>query len=312
MKRSAYNWEHFRDVLSKSEKQRSKNTLRTYAYSLKWLSDRIDGFEDDKYPSPETVIDYMDKNSIKPSRRMGSYTAMKVLHNCKGEKSCSDKYGLPLLECKRGIDAQMEKQERSDKESKNWVPFSDLKKFAACVRAKAYKLDKNVLWSKDDYAIAQLAFILTYHLKFPIRRDLATVTWGSEETPNHLNEKTHSITYNVHKCVRWSGPVTQTLSRDMWKLFSLLRRQHKLRSINSGYILLNRYWRRMSPNGYSTWLKRETKAIPGCDKKTVGVLAIRHSVITHKLRNERSIKDRQKFASECMHSTKQNQLYRKL
>jgi hypothetical protein len=65
----------------------------------------------------------------------------------------------------------------------------------------------------------------------------------------------------------------------------------------------------MSPNGYSSWLKREMKTMPECEKKTVGVMAIRHSVISHNRRNEMRLLEKDDFAERCMHGVKMNELY---
>ena len=92
---------------------------------------------------------------------------------------------------------------------------------------------------------------------------------------------------------------------------SIIRRQQKLRHLPTGHVLLNRYWRLMSPNGYSTYFKREMKKMPGCERKTVGCMAIRHSVITHFRRGEMKITAEKAFADRCMHkSTERNKQYR--
>ena len=251
----------------------------------------------------------MEMNKVKTTRRLASYTALKVWHNCNGAKECSKKYCTPLILAKREQDSYYAKQQRTDHQNKNWVEFSVLKKFAGCIRDKTFHLDKNRLWTKDEYATATLAFILQYHMTYPIRRCLCTVKWG-EKSDNYLDLKKKQIVYNKHKTAKFSGPIIHKLSRQMWRLFSLIRKQQKMREIDSGTILLNRYWRPMSKNGYSSWLKREMKNCRGCHDKEVGCLIIRHSVITHKRRHCMTIAQKEKFANECMHSSKRNDEYR--
>ena len=67
-------------------------TVNTYAYNLAWLAARMDGFADGRVPTPEDVVTYMDTNDVKNGRRGQSYTAMKVYHNCCGERNCSHRY----------------------------------------------------------------------------------------------------------------------------------------------------------------------------------------------------------------------------
>ena len=83
-----------------------------------------------------------------------------------------------------------------------------------------------------------------------------------------------------------------------------------MREIQSGTVLLNRYWRPMTKNGYSTWLVREMKKCPDCADKCIGVLILRHSVITHKTRHIPTLEERERFAHSCMHSVHMNDLYR--
>ena len=301
----------FKEKLCDSEKCPSDSTLKTYAYSMAWMAKRIDGFTKDNVPDCETIMKYMDGNKVKTTRRLASYTALKVWHNCKGEKDCSSKFCTPLILAKREQDSHYAKQERSEHQDKNWVDFKVLKKYAACIREKTFHLDKNKLWTKDEYAMATLAFILQYHLIYPIRRCLCTVQWGTKEDDgNYLDTKTQTIVYNKHKTAKWKGQVTHKLSRQLWRLFSLLRKQQKMRDIQSGPILLNRYWRKMSKNGYSSWLKREMKKCYGCADKEVGCLIIRHAVITHKRRHCMTNAQREKFANQCMHSAATNDTYR--
>ena len=305
-------FELLKEKLCDSDKCPSDSTLKTYAYSLAWMAERIDGFNGDKVPDCDTIMKYMNGNKVAHSRRLSSYTALKVWHNCHGEKDCSSKYCTPLILAKREQDAHYAKQERSKHQNKNWVDFKVLKKYAACIRDKTIHLDKNKLWTKDEYAMATLAFILQYHLVYPIRRCLCTVKWGIEhsDTENYLDWNKQSIVWNVHKTAKWKGPIVHKLSRQMWRLFGLLRKQQKMRDITSGPILLNRYWKPMTKNGYSSWLKREMKKCHGCADKEVGCLIIRHAVITHKRRHCMTNAQREKFANQCMHSSKTNDDYR--
>ena len=301
-----------KEKLCDSDKCPTDNTLRTYAYSLSWMADRIDGFNGSKVPDCDTIMKYMNGNKVSHSRRLASYTALKVWHNCNDEKDCSRKYCTPLILAKREQLSHYAKQERTDHQSKNWVDFKVLKKYAACIRDKTFHLDKNRLWTKDEYAMATLAFILQYHLVYPIRRCLCTVQWGVEPSDeiNYLDPNKKAVVFNNHKTQKYQGQIVHSLSRQLWRLFGLIRKQQKMRDISSGHILLNRYWRKMSKNGFSSWLKREMKKCYGCADKEVGCMIIRHSVITHKRRHDLTNAQREKFAMQCMHTAKTNDDYR--
>ena len=131
----------------------------------------------------------MTENNVPTKRRQMSYSALKVLHNIKGQHEASKKYAIPLMECKRSIQRDYDKQERTERQKANWIDFADLKKQAKALREEAFALDKHVLWDKEQFARAQLAFILTFHLKYPIRRDLCTVQYGVKDAPNTLDKR---------------------------------------------------------------------------------------------------------------------------
>ena len=307
--------EWYKGKMCNSDSCPTDATLRTYGYSMNWLQTRMEGFDVEKelVPESEAILEYMDENKVTTNRRIQSFTAMKVFHRCMGQSAKSKKYCTPLVTCKRQQDAEYNKQRRTAHQSKNWVEFKVLKKFAAGLRKKVFALNKNEIWDKEAFADAQLACILQYHLTFPIRLDLCTVQWGVEpsEDYNYVDMKSQSIVYHKHKLSRWrKEPFTHQLSRPMWRLLRLLIKQQKLRDHTSGMVLLNRYGRKMTKNGYSSWFKREMKKCPGCECKEVGCLILRHSVITHKRGGCMTIEKRGKFADQCMHSVGCNEQYR--
>lgn len=125
----------FHDCISADpRKTRSSNSIRTYCYNLCWLAKRIDGFTADTLPDAEAVLEYMKENNIPTKRRQMSYSAMKVLHNIKGNHEESKKYAMPLMECKRQIQSDYDKQERTDRQRKNW-------KHAKLLREETFKFD---------------------------------------------------------------------------------------------------------------------------------------------------------------------------
>ena len=99
-------------------------------------------------------------------------------------------------------------------------------------------------------------------MKYPVRRDLATVKWGKPEygpNENYLDPFNKTIVLNKHKTSRWYGSSSLQLTRVMWKIWSMLKIQQNKRKIKSGHILLNKYYRPMTPNGFSSWMTREMK-----------------------------------------------------
>ena len=290
---------------------RSQSSVRTYCYNICWLAKRMDGFSETDLPDPENVIKYCEDNDVSLKRRQMSYSSMKVLHNARDEIAQSRKYAAPLTDVKHKLTAELDKQERTERQKACWVDFHDLKKNAKMLTAETVALDKNSLWTKEQFARAQLAFILTFHIKYPIRRDLCSVQYGVPETDNEGNKLIgKEIVLRDHKVKKFIPEFRFRLDRTMWRLVQLLRKQHALRGITSGFLLLNRYWKRMHPNSYTNWMKREMGKLESWKGKSSGCLAIRHSVITHRRRNDSTLEKRKEFARCCMHGIAQSEHYR--
>ena len=307
--------ECFLKELCACDSARCESSIKTYCYNLCWLKKRIDGFDDEGgVPTFEAIMDYMTENKIPLRRQQASYVAMKVLLNARGAAQDSQKYARPLLDVRNQLQSIQEKQVMSDSKAKNWVPYKALKGIALQARRFAYALDKHVLWTKDEYAKAQLAFILTFHLKYPLRRVLCTVKYkpADSRVGNVLDDKTKIITIREHKMQRRrEKPYEFQLDRNMWRLAQLLRAQHSMRGITGdSTLLLSRHWRPMSRNSFCVWLKREMSGFECCKGKSVGCLMIRNCVISHRRRNDMRLAEREQFANDCMHSAGQNELYR--
>jgi hypothetical protein len=289
---------------------RTASSVRTYCYNICWLAKRMDGFTETEVPDPDVIMKYMVDNEVSLKRRQMSFSSMKVLHNARNEAAQSKKYAQPLTDVKYKLNKESFQQKRTMTQKKNWIDFKCLKTHAKELRDKTFAMGKNDLWTKDEYAVAQLAFILTFHLKYPIRRDLCTVMYNVPENTDGNNLVGKSFLFKQHKLTRHKKEFTMKLDRVMWRLLQLLRRQHTMRGKTNGHLILNRYWKPILPNSFTNWMKREMGKLESCKGKSVSCLSIRHSVITHRRRNDTTLEQRKLFAENCMHSAAMNELYR--
>ena len=301
----------WKDEICNCDNPRTESSVKTYCYSLKWAAARMDGFTETECPGADDVIGYMDEHNIPNKRRQAVYTAMKVIHNTRGNADESKRYAAPLLQAKHAIKQDYHKQQRTEKQKANWIEYGELKTHAKALKDEVLKYDKHSLWDKEMYSKAVLCFVLHFHLKFPIRRDLCTVTYGVDNpNGNVLIEKDRKILFRDHKVKRHTPTFEFQMDRVQWRLLQLVRKQHAMRKITDGRIFLNRYWRGMSRNGFTTWLRREMGKLEGMKGRKIGCLAIRNSVITHIRRNDSKYEARKEFARRCMHSCAQNEDYR--
>ena len=72
----------FKEKLCDMDKCPSDSTLKTYAYSMNWMLQRIEGFTFAKPADCDTILKYMNGNKVKSTRRLASYTALKVAAIC--------------------------------------------------------------------------------------------------------------------------------------------------------------------------------------------------------------------------------------
>ena len=132
--------------------------------------------------------------------------------------------------------------------------------------------------------------------------------WGNND--NYLDMKNHKIVMQKHKTSKHTGTHEFPLTRNMWRLWGLMKKQLTLHKINKGHLLNSKYYRPMTLNGFSSWLKREMQRCPACKGKAVSTMVIRHCAITHKRRMEMTNEQKREYAKNCLHSEQRNNLYR--
>ena len=288
----------------------NEQTRKSYAYSLCWICDRC-GFADDETPPVlDEIVNWLDEAKVGSERRKNCYKVLRTLHQIRGEHDKADPY-KPLL-------SQLNvppSQEKTKREKASWVDIRELKAAAKKLRAQTYALPKKELWSKTDYKTAQLAFLLTFHLKFSVRRDICQVRYNAADPTQGsvLLDATHEVVIRTHKTRAQYPEVKLKLDRDMWRLAQLLRKQHALRGhTGEGYLIRSSNWKPLTPNAFTMWFKRElSRCCECCAGKSLGCSMLRKIKISHKRRHEMSLADKTQLAKECMHSVATSEIYRK-
>ena len=305
-----------KEILEKRPGRRGKvpgaSTIRQYGYSLRWINERMDGFVvGEKVPCAENVLEYMENSKVDNGRRKNVYCALKMWHLAKGEPSCCEKYSTHLKRCCDALACQQEKQVLTKSQKKNWIEHKELKKFAAKMRDEVLAFPKKQIWGKPEYTKATLAFVILFHMKHPVRRDLFTVKYGLGEHENYLDEDAKEIVLTKYKTSDSHGEQRFKLSRPMWTIAQRLIAQQKMRDISSDYLILNTYFKPMKSNGFSQWFSREmAKRCEAAKGKRVGCTMMRRIVITHMNRNQKTWSERKEQAGKCMHSVKTHESYR--
>lgn len=296
-------------------------TLLAHAYNIAWLADRIDGFDAEKLtvPDPEVIMGYLDDSKVSNARKGTSYSAMKVWHRCHNQQDYRNQYNPHLMECHRCQNSEAVKQLRNKKEAKNWVDYKDFTKMRKILSSRvcACAKEKKRLWSKQEFTDANMAFILEFHSKYPLRNELHSVKysrdknkdWGPDE--NFLDQDTQEIVWRNFKTKKSLGEQRHKLTRKMWRLWRYIMKQHIELDLRDNHMILGRQWHGLTSCGFASYFDRELKEFDCCKGKRVTPMIFRKSHITHKLRKQMSIDVHEKYAKKCLHSSEQNHKYRK-
>lgn len=314
----------YNELCSKKECHCNKapldRTIKNHAYAMAWLAERIDGFDEDelKVPEPEAIMSYLDGAKVTNGRKSNSYAAMKVWHRCHDEQDNRSKYNSHLMECNRCQYNERIEQARNEKESKNWVDYKDFAKIRkiVCSRVCECAKQKKRLWSKQEFTDLNMAFILEYHNKYPLRNELHSVKysmdpkkeWGNE---NFLDQENQEIVWRDFKTKHSLGEQRHKLSRKMWRLWRYIQKQHVALNLTDDHIILGKHWHGLSSCGFASYFNCGMQEFECCKGKRVTPMIHRKSHITHYLRRQIPIQKHNKYANNCLHSMAQNQQYRK-
>ena len=296
-------------------------TLKNHAYAIAWLAERIDGFDVDelKVPEPESIMSYMDGAKVSNGRKSNSYAAMKVWHRCHDEQDKREQYNSHLMECNRCQHSEREKQLRSNKEAKNWVDYKDFVKIrkTLCARVCDCAKQKKRLWSKQEFTDANMAFILEYHSKFPIRNELHSVKYSNDKekewgpNDNFLDQENQEIVFRDYKTKKSLGEQRHKLTRKMWRLWRYIQKQHIELGIDDHHVILGKQWRGLTSCGFAGYFSCALQEFECCKGKRVTPMIHRKSHITYTLRRQMALNAHQSYAKNCLHSSAQNHQYRK-
>ena len=213
-----------------------------------------------------------------------------------------------MTETKNELRQSYRKQEATPNQRKNWVDYQCLKKELRKLTSEVFQHNKNSKLDKKQFHKLQLCFILAFHLRYPLRRDLSTVTYSNDPPPegNVIDLHAQKLFLRKYKTSKTHGEKVYQFTREQWKLFSWLRKQHRLRGLTGGHLLYNTYWKPLNPNAMTSYLKKVCKDYMECCKgKQIGCCLLRHIVISWKHRKQMTITDRDKLASELCHTPEQ-------
>lgn len=225
----------------------------------------------------------------------------------------------------------LKKQEKTSTQEKNWISYDELlnvqKKIKDAIdEGKIYEKDKP---TTHDRKILQQYILLSIHLIYPLRNDLANLVitlqkdYKDDAEGNFLivgDDKTkaekgmkkvkYTIVLNSYKNSKFLGKQTLPISNvelikaiDFW-----------LKISSSGYLIVNSRGEPANPSVITGLFNRLFKEHLPEDKKNKNISSslIRHIIISHESEGQDTILERESKAAKYMHSSEVNDLYRKV
>ena len=269
-------------------------------------------------------------NEKKLTSKKNKLTAVLVALNSDDNKNQEllDKFGNELKSMGEKYMAFLKTQKKTDTQEKNWIKYDDLikivNKVMRDVKNKEITLKKegDELNNKEFDTLQQYLILRTY-IAFPLRNDFADMkilklkyykklSPKDKENNNYLvilsnNKKQFHI--NQFKNKRFIGSKILKVPSPLNRVINLWIKHNK-----SGYFLVKTDRKTpMNPNSITKFLNKIF--IKHVNKK-ISTSMIRHIVISHLLKGEKTIKQKEKdykdVENKFLHSNKINQLYRKL
>ena len=236
-----------------------------------------------------------------------------------------DKYGKQLKELGEKYMAFLKQQSKTETQRKNWLSYNELINVVNKIMSevKHREITKKTELSNKDFDVLQQLLILRTYVAFPLRNDFADMkiltqkefkemTEEAQDGKNYLiikpnNKKQFHI--NQFKNSKFIGSKILDVPTKLNRVINLW-----LKHNDSGYYLVKSdKTSPMNPNGITKFLN---KIFLKYTSKKISTSMIRHIVISHLLKDEPTIADKEiekkKIEDTFLHSKEINDLYRKV
>ena len=327
--------EKLRKRIQKKRHDITDSSLNVYITSLRMLySQYVDGDETKLQRQLRTKFLH-DFNGIKklletcrtPNTCKTRLTAILVALDAETknrDQKLIDRYQAYLKDVMVGVNEQIESQEKTRKESKNWVTMDEIRDVANKILAK---INSNGLWkkgnlSKSEYLLIQKYILLRFYIQYPWRNYVANTRvvtpseYGklSDDEKNSANYlirdgSNFKFMLNYYKNIRKLGKKQYDIDPSIAKL---LVKFFKINKSGWMFTLANKT-EPLSANGITKMLNSIFQEYTG---KRVSTSMLRHVQISDYREGEESIEEKKKKSKEIedkfQHSSGTNDTYRRI
>jgi hypothetical protein len=308
-----------------------ENSCRTYLGSLRKIKKEMTGdntsIDDTEFLRDfDEVMDIIDSEK-KITTRKNRLTAVIVALGSDKEanEKLIKKFQDELDKLNNEYMSFLKKQKKTEAQEENWLDYRELVsvvnsvgeevRYAGIHGAKQGTLDDDEMKLLQDYVV------LRVYLDFPLRNDFADMKVVSldeyKKIPekermknNYLVKKNNKLYFyiNAFKNKSKIGSKIFDIPKGLEKLIKLWLKHNK----TGWFLIKNNTNEPLSPNGITKLLNKIFKKRVN---KLISTSMIRHIIISHELRNEKTIKEKEKDESRIknrfLHSGLLNELYRK-
>jgi len=305
---------NFEELIRKDRPDIKDNSLRSYLITLRKLNNN-QALSDLKFLKDyDEILKILEPLALTTKRNyLSSILVILRAYNKKTFDKVLDQYKKLLATLNEEYTNKIDSHEKSEKQEKNWMPLSDLKKglkiYQKEIKDREIK-DKENLNKKDMNLLKKYLVVALYTLQPPVRLNYSNMKIINSEkdiepNKNYLlvkgrNKK--SFVFQEYKTAKTNGRVDKPINKELNSILNLYLKYHK-----SKYLILDAKGNPITANGLG---KLITSSFEFTGKK-VTLNLLRHVYISSKLDLD-AIKASKKMANDMMHSIGMQEDYAKV
>jgi len=305
---------NFEELIRKDRPDIKDNSLRSYLITLRKLNNN-QALSDLKFLKDyDEILKILEPLALTTKRNyLSSILVILRAYNKKSFDKVLDQYKKLLATLNEEYTNKIDSHEKSEKQEKNWMPLSDLKKglkiYQKEIKDREIK-DKENLNKKDMNLLKKYLVVALYTLQPPVRLNYSNMKIINSEkdiepNKNYLLVKgrnSKSFIFQEYKTAKTNGRVDKPINKELNSILNLYLKYHK-----SKYLILDAKGNPITANGLG---KLITSSFEFTGKK-VTLNLLRHVYISSKLDLD-AIKASKKMANDMMHSIGMQEDYAKV
>lgn len=293
---------NFKEALKKNRPNLSDQSVKTYSSVLNGLLKKLNTSDTDVFLDYDKIYNVL--KDKKYSSRKTDVSAIIVLIEKKASDDILKKYKNLLDDDVKRFKDNMENQEKSETQKKNWISYEEIKKMYDEMTKQANPLFKKSHFSDSEKQYLQNYIIFSSYFLIPPRRllDFSELKYKNyNDEDNYI--KNNKFYFNKYKTSKSYGLQILDIPR---QLMNIYKKWFKIIDPECDYLLCDRNNNKLTS---PTLNQRLNKIF----NKKISVNMLRHIYISENvLKDVPKLEELKKVASEMGHSVEEQTLYKKV